>query len=178
MSVTPSIKSALGSIVAPLLAGGLAGWLARSGTGFGGGGGPEGRIAPSRPLVLVTALAALGLAALIAWQAAGDAGKLGLAAAVAVLGGIAISALLPGYEVEWTHDGLEGPSAQLPPPFGPKRDFLQWRDLREVGQDGWGNWYVADGQGHRIRWNWSYAGHGHLMARVETMCPELFDDED
>lgn len=175
MSDTSPIKLALGSFVTPPLLGRLARRLARSGKG--GGGGPEGRIAPSRPLVLSTALAALALAALIAWQAVGDPGQLAFAAAVALLGGIAITALLPGYEVEWTHDGLEGPSVQLPPPFGPKRDFLQWRDLCEAGQDALGNWYVADAKGHAIRWNWSYAGHGHLMARIETMCPELFDDE-
>jgi hypothetical protein len=82
------------------------------------------------------------------------------------------------YDVQWTTDGLEGPSALLVPPFGPKRDFLLWRDLKRVGKDRWGNRFVEDGKGQRICWNWAYLGEGHLLARLETLRPDLFDEDE
>lgn len=140
-------------------------------------GGPEGRTAPDpwRSGAVAPLAGGLGTAILLSgggllWLLVG----LGFLALMAV----ALIALSPSYDVLWTTDGLEGPSALLVPPFGPKRDFLLWRDLKRIGKDRWGNRFVEDAEGHRVCWNWLYIGDGHLLARLETVRPDLFDEDD
>lgn len=140
-------------------------------------GGPEGRAAPDswRAGAVATAACAAG-----AGLVTSGTGLAGMAAGLCLLAlaAVALIAMDPGYEVVWTSDGLEGPSALWLPPFGPKRDFLLWRSLRRIGRDALGNRFIEDEAGNRVRWNWLYAGAGHLLARLETVRPDLFDDED
>lgn len=138
-------------------------------------GGPEGRAAPDAGRAGPLASAAAGLGAgLIALAPFGLPLVLGLGCLA--LAAVALVSLLPEYEVVWTPDGLEGPSALLVPPFGPRRDFILWRHLQRIGRDAFGNRFVEDRDGNRITWNWLYAGEGHLLARLETVRPDLMDD--
>ncbi len=140
-------------------------------------GGPDGRMAPDpwRSGAVAPLSAGLGAALMVS-----GAGWLALLAGLGLLmlTAVALIALSPIYEVQWTTDGLEGPSALLVPPLGPKRDFLLWRDLKRIGKDRWGNRFVEDDEGHRVCWNWLYSGDGHLLARLETLRPDLFDEDD
>ena len=140
-------------------------------------GGPEGRMAPDPWRSGAVAPLAAGLGSAVMVSGAGLPAILGGIGLLA-LAAVALIALSPIYDVQWTTDGLEGPSALLVPPFGPKRDFLLWRDLKRVGKDRWGNRFVEDGTGQRICWNWVFVGEGHLLARLETLRPDLFDEDD
>lgn len=140
-------------------------------------GGPEGRMAPDPWRSGAVAPLAAGLGSAVMVSGAGLPAILGGIGLLA-LAAVALIALSPIYDVQWTTDGLEGPSALLVPPFGPKRDFVLWRDLKRVGKDRWGNRFVEDAGGHRICWNWLYTGDGHLLARLETVRPDLFDEDD
>lgn len=172
---SPFLLSAMilfvGSLAVSILRRILAG-AAKSAVGDG-----EGCILPSRSVLF--GASALGFAlsgaafqsALLAPHGQSEV-LLGLLCLALALG--AASALLPGYEVTWSDRGIEGPSQLWFPPFGPSRRFIDWNAIDYVGQDAWGNWFVADAGGNRIRWNFLYAGHGHLMAEVGRVCPDLF----
>ncbi|MGQ0564199.1 MAG: hypothetical protein ACT4OK_03890 [Gemmobacter sp.] len=139
----------------------------------------EGRIAPSRGLIAVVVLIGAGLAV----AAAFDATQGGGTAAVLVSAGAVLLTLLmatgltPAYDVSWTGRTITGPTSNGVWPFGPSRATLAFDDVADVGCDSMGNWYVADAEGTRIRWNWSYAGYPAVMIAVEQACPHLFAED-
>lgn len=105
-----------------------------------------------------------------------------LAVAVAICSLIAVpvmaTAFSSAYDITWTTQTLTGPTHRRRPTLKPKRREVRFDDLVSAGIDGWGNYYVEDAAGTRIRWNWFYNGYPELMHFVEDVCPHLFPDLD
>lgn len=104
------------------------------------------------------------------------------AVAVALCSLIAVpimaTAFSSAYDITWTTRTLTGPTHRRRPTLTPQRREVRFDDLVAAGIDGWGNYYVEDAAGTRIRWNWFYSGYPELMHFVEDVCPHLFPDLD
>lgn len=86
------------------------------------------------------------------------------------------TAFSSAYDISWSTQGITGPTTRRHPPFAPERQEIAFDDIVAAGRDKWGNYYVQDEGGNRIRWNWFYNGYPELMHFVEDVCPHLFPD--
>jgi hypothetical protein len=136
-----------------------------------------GRIVPDRPLIAGAVALALLLGGIALYAALTVPGSFPahVIAGVALALGLATATGTSGYyAIDWDHAGLTGPgSLWRLPPANPPRIRIAWADVTDAGRDAMGNWYVADGAGRRIRWNWTYGGCGAFMEAVEAHCPWL-----
>ncbi len=82
------------------------------------------------------------------------------------------------YDISWNTHAITGPTTHRQPPFAPERHEIQFDSIVAAGKDKWGNFYVEDADGKRIRWNWFYNGYPELMYFVEDICPHLFSGLD
>ncbi len=82
------------------------------------------------------------------------------------------------YDISWDTRQISGPATRWYSPFGTERQDILFENLVKAGRDNWGNYFVEDIDGTRIRWNWFYNGYPELMYFIEDICPHLFPDID
>lgn len=135
-----------------------------------------GEIAVNARLVLAVCAGGLALGGFAFWTTftthAGPA--VAILGALSLVGAmVAACSLHPDWTIRWTRHGLEGPAALVPFPTGAERAAFTWDSITHAGRDIWGNHFVQNAAGERIRWNAAYAGHAQLMAAVAHNCPHL-----
>lgn len=173
------IKLVAGGVVTALLLGGISWLLARvrpRERGF-----TNGRIAPNRSFIAITALFSIALGSLAAYAAlAWNGGMAAASAGVAflALGAATATGLTRAYDVEWDGTSITGPTSYGIWPFGPSRATVRFSDIEDFGEDRFGSWYVEDGEAQRIRWNYTYGGYPALMWVIIEACPHIFPEED
>lgn len=86
------------------------------------------------------------------------------------------TAFSPHYDISWDTKRIIGPGTIKHPPFGHERKEIPIENIVAAGKDNWGNYFVEDIDGTRIRWNWLYSGYPELMNFIEDVCPYLFPD--
>ncbi len=91
---------------------------------------------------------------------------------------VMVTAFSATYDISWDMNAITGPTTLRHPPFNPKRMEMPFDAIVAAGQDRWGNYFVEDDDGNRIRWNWFYNGYPELMHFVEDLCPHLFPELD
>lgn len=136
-----------------------------------------GEIGPNARFVMTICAAGLAVAVGAFWTTftthAGPA--VAVVGALSLVGAmIAASSMHPDWTIRWTQQGVEGPAALVPFPTGSDRAEFTWDSITHTGRDIWGNHFVQNAAGARIRWNATYGDHAQLMAAVEHNCPHLF----
>lgn len=160
-------------LIVYLIRGALARTHARSATARGG------TIAPNKIMVGLTTLGsfALGATALYAWaRYSGGGAALGLGLSFVTLAALTVTALTQSFALTWDDEGVTGPASYGIPPFGPHLATIRFDEISSLGTDWLGSFFIENGGGDRVRWNYLYSGYPILSEAIADSRPELFDD--
>lgn len=137
--------------------------------------GHSGTISPERWTAGLTvffglAMAAGGAIALLAgdWQVGLGLLLMGLACAVFMS-----PSLTDLHNVNWSSEGVEGPSKLFGPSLGLRRTSIAWSEIEKVGKTLTGYWYVEAGDRRRIYWSYLYKGCATFTASLVNHRPDV-----
>lgn len=137
--------------------------------------GAAGTISAEKVSAGVTVLSGTAMIAVGVWLSlCGQGyGPLVLALLGAAIAGFMAPSLTHMHDVQWTEDGVEGPSQMFGPTLGTARNRIRWNDVVRTGATITGHWYLETEDRHRIYWSYLYKGNGTFVAAIRTKCPSI-----
>jgi hypothetical protein len=164
-------RLALVAAVTALLLGALAWFIQR--------GKPErldgavGAISPEKISAAVTVVVGIAMMVVGVWQSLAGHGyePLLLLLVGAAIAGFMAPSLTHMHDLQWSEDGVAGPSKMFGPTLGVARTRIRWPDIVKTGATITGYWYIETNDRRRIYWSYLYKGNGAFAAALRRKCP-------